>query len=82
MASHSHVFDFNACIVRPVSSALLKALRMEEPENPIDIKKAKEQHKAYVDTLKLLIPHVFEAINTFGRSKKLFAFNRNAIMGY
>ena len=40
MTTHSHVFDFNACIVRPVSSALLKALRMEEPENPIDIKKA------------------------------------------
>eukprot|EP00029_Vermamoeba_vermiformis_P011132 TRINITY_DN6048_c0_g1_i1.p1 TRINITY_DN6048_c0_g1~~TRINITY_DN6048_c0_g1_i1.p1 ORF type:complete len:275 (-),score=27.71 TRINITY_DN6048_c0_g1_i1:16-840(-) len=60
MTSHSDIFDYNACIVRPVSSALLKALRMEEPENPIDIKRAQEQHKSYTDTLKQLLPHVFE----------------------
>lgn len=62
MTSHSNIFEYNACIVRPVSSALVKALRMEEPENPINVEKAHEQHKGYTDTLKQLIQHVFEVI--------------------
>ncbi len=60
MSTRSDVFDYNACIVRPVSSALFKALRMEEPENPIDVKRAQEQHRSYTETLKQLLPHVFE----------------------
>jgi N-dimethylarginine dimethylaminohydrolase len=60
MAQQSNTFNYNACIVRPVSSALQKALRMEEPDHPIDIAKAQEQHKKYVKTLKELLPNVFE----------------------
>jgi hypothetical protein len=56
-------YQYNSCIVRPVSRSIVNALRLEEPETPIQFEVAKKQHQNYTLVLKKLIPKVFEVFN-------------------
>jgi hypothetical protein len=57
-------YSFNTCIVRPVARSIEQALRLEEPDTPIQFEVAKKQHQKYTEILKSLIPNVIEVITS------------------
>jgi N-dimethylarginine dimethylaminohydrolase len=57
-------YQFNSCIVRPVSKSIEQALRLEEPESPISIETAQKQHKKYTEILKSFVENVIEVLKS------------------
>jgi len=54
MATYTHA------VVRPISSQFFNALRKDEPESPINVQLAIQQHEAYVALLKQYVKNVIE----------------------
>lgn len=56
---HEH-FQYTGAITGSLNDSYAKnAIRFQEPENPIDIEKAKQQHTYYVQQLAKLLPRKF-----------------------
>ena len=54
-------FNFTRAVVGTLTNSFVKdALRYSEPNEPINLEKAKQQHTIYVSELKKLIPEVLK----------------------
>jgi len=52
--------NYQYALVRDLSDAFENSLKLHPPDSPIDLNLAKKQHQHYIETLKVLIPHVIE----------------------
>lgn len=54
----SSLYGHTHALVRGLASTFLDSLKLEPPPEPIDIAKAEEQHEAYNQLIKALVPSV------------------------